>query len=74
MTKNMSTLDRRLRGFVAAPLLVVIALLIGAGNVIGVVFLVLAAVMLVTSSVGFCPLYAVFHLKTRGEKPTPLAH
>ena len=45
MTKNMSTLDRRLRGFIAAPLLVVVALVIGAGTVAGIVVLALAAVM-----------------------------
>ncbi len=74
MTKNMSTLDRRLRTFVAAPLLVVVALLVGAGSLGGVVLLVLAGVMLATSSVSFCPLYAVLHLSTRGSKPNPLPH
>ena len=68
MTKNMSTLDRKLRTFVAAPLLVVIALLVGAGSLAGIVLLVLAAVMLATSSVSFCPLYAALHLNTRGER------
>jgi hypothetical protein len=72
MTRNMSTLDRRLRAFIVAPLLVVIALLVGAGSVLGIVFFVLAGVMLATSSVGICPLYAVLHLDTRGAKP--LAH
>ncbi len=72
MTKNMSTFDRRLRTFVAAPLLVVIALLVGAGGVAGIVLLVLAGVMVATSSVSFCPLYALLHLNTRGPKPQPL--
>ena len=74
MTKNMSTLDRKLRTFLAAPLLVVVALLVGAGSLAGIVLLVLAAVMLATSSVSFCPLYAALHLNTRGPKPNPLAH
>ena len=74
MTKNMSTLDRRLRTFVAAPLLIVIALLVGAGSLAGIVLLALAAVMLATSSVSFCPLYALLHLNTRGSEPKPLAH
>jgi hypothetical protein len=74
MTTNMSTLDRKLRTFVAAPLLVVVALLVGAGSFVGIVLLVLAAVMLATSSISFCPLYAALHLSTQRPKPKPLAH
>lgn len=71
MTKNMNTLDRALRAFVVAPLLVFAALFVGAGTILGVVLLVLAAVMLATAAVGFCPLYALFHLNTRGQQPLP---
>ena len=71
MTKNMNTLDRALRAFVVAPLLVIAALFVGAGTILGVVLLVLAAVMLATAAVGFCPLYALFHLNTRGQQPLP---
>ena len=31
----------------------------------------LAAIMLGTSAVGFCPLYALLHLNTRGRTPLP---
>lgn len=71
MTKNMNTLDRALRAVVVAPLLVIAALFVGAGTILGVVLLVLAAVMLATAAVGFCPLYALFHLSTRGQQPLP---
>jgi hypothetical protein len=71
MTKNMNTLDRALRAFVVAPLLVIAALFVGAGTILGVVLLLLAAVMLATAAVGFCPLYALFHLNTRGQQPLP---
>lgn len=71
MTMNMNTLDRALRAFVVAPLLVIAALFVGAGTILGVVLLVLAAVMLATAAVGFCPLYALFHLNTRGQQPLP---
>jgi Protein of unknown function (DUF2892) len=71
MTKNMNTLDRALRAFVVAPLLAIAALFIGAGTILGVVLLVLTAVMLATAAVGFCPLYALFHLNTRGQQPLP---
>jgi hypothetical protein len=71
MTRNMSTLDRRIRGFVVLPLLVIAALIVGAGTIPGIVFLILAAVMLGTSAVGFCPLYTLFHINTRGARPLP---
>jgi Inner membrane protein YgaP-like, transmembrane domain len=71
MIKNMNTLDRVLRALVVAPLLVIAALFVGAGTILGVVLLVLAAVMLATAAVGFCPLYALFHLNTRGQQPLP---
>lgn len=69
MTPNLGNLDRRLRGFLVAPLLAVGALIIGIGSVAGVVLLVLAAFMVATSAVGYCPLYTLFHLTTRGTAP-----
>ena len=71
MTKNMNTLDRALRAFVVAPLLVITALFVGTGTILGAVLLLLAAVLLATAVVGFCPLYALFHLNTRGQQPLP---
>ena len=71
MTKNMNTIDRALRAFVVAPLLVITALFVGTGTILGAVLLVLAAVMLATAAVGFCPLYGLFHLNTRGQQPLP---
>ena len=71
MTKNMSLLDRKLRGFAATPLLLIAALLVGVGTAAGIVLLALAAVIAVTSLVGFCPLYALIHINTRGAKPLP---
>ncbi len=72
MTINMNTLDRRLRTFVVTPLLVLVAFLLGAGTILGIVLFALAAVMLATSAISFCPLYTLFRLNTRG--PKPLAH
>jgi hypothetical protein len=71
MTRNMSTLDRKLRGYAAAPVLLLVALLVGVGTITGVVLLVLAVVMAVTAKVGFCPLYAAIHISTRSSKPLP---
>ena len=69
MTRNMNNLDRRLRAFVVAPAAVIAAALVGAGSVGGFVLFALAAVMVATSAVGFCPLYALLHINTSGRRP-----
>jgi hypothetical protein len=69
MTRNMSNLDRGLRAFIVAPAAVIAAVPVGAGSVGGILVLVLAAVMLATSAVGFCPLYALLHINASGRRP-----
>lgn len=64
MARNMGSLDRVVR-LVAAVVLVVGALLAGAGTTLGVVLLVVAGVLAVTAAVGFCPLYRLLGLSTR---------
>jgi len=71
MTKNMTNLDRGLRTFVVAPLAIIGAVLVGAGSVGGVTLFALAAVMLATSAVGFCPLYTLLHINRGGQTPQP---
>jgi DUF2892 family protein len=71
MFTNMSSLDRGLRSFLIAPAAIVIAILFGAGSIAGVLLFVLAGVMLATSAIGFCPLYALLHFDTRGRRPLP---
>ena len=70
MSPNMSTLDRSLRAVIA---LVAIAagVLIGAGSQRGIVLFAGAAVMVATSAIGFCPLYALLHFDSRGHRPLP---
>jgi Flp pilus assembly protein TadB len=70
MSPNMSSLDRGLRALVALAA-VVVAVAIGAGSVAGVVLFVIAAVLLATSAVGFCPLYRLFRFDSRGHRPLP---
>jgi hypothetical protein len=68
MKKNMSSADRVIRLLAA----VVIAILYFTNMIVGtwgVVLLVLAAVLALTSVVGFCPLYALFGINT-GKKMT----
>lgn len=64
MRTNESTLDRVIRIILASAALVV-ALLVGAGSPIGVALLVVAAVMLITGLVGFCPVYRILGMRTR---------
>ena len=71
MSRNMSNIDRGLRTFVVAPVAIVIAVLVGAGSVVGIVLFAVAAIMLATSAIGFCPLYTLLHIDTRGHKPLP---
>jgi Protein of unknown function (DUF2892) len=65
MSTNMGSVDRSVRAFVVAPVLVAVAFVVGVGSVAGIVLLALAAVMLATSAVGFCPLYKLVGLDTR---------
>jgi hypothetical protein len=71
MSRNMSNLDRGLRSFLIAPVAIILAVVVGAGSIGGVLLFALAAIMLGTSAVGFCPLYTLLHLDTRGRTPLP---
>ena len=70
MHNNMSNVDRAFRAVIAAAALVV-AIVVGAGSVAGLVLLVVGALMGVTAAVGFCPLYALFHVDSHGRRPLP---
>ena len=64
MKPNMASLDRLLRAIIAGALLIT-AVALGAGSVAGIVLLALAAILIVTAAVGFCPLYKLLHIDTR---------
>ena len=70
MSQNMGHTDRRVRGLLVAPVLVIAALWVGVATVVGVIAMVLAVVMVATALVGFCPLYVPFHLHTNGHHRT----
>lgn len=63
MKTNMGTLDKVLRVAVAA---VIAGLYLGnvISGTIAIVGLVVVGIFLLTSIIGFCPLYAVFGLNT----------
>lgn len=63
MKKNMGNADRVIRVLIAA----IIAWLYFSGTItgtLGIVLLALAIIFVLTSLVGFCPLYAPFGLRT----------
>ena len=67
MKKNMGLVDRLLRVLVA----IVVAVLYYTGQINGTVAIILgifAVVFLLTSAVGFCPLYLPLKLSTRKEQ------
>jgi len=69
MKKNVGSTDRIIRIIVAA----VFAILALTGEVTGTVAVILgilAVVLLLTSLVNFCPLYAALKISTRKDQPT----
>ena len=64
---------RRLaRAFLIAPAATIAAFALGLASIAGIVLLVVVAIMVATAVVGFCPLYALLGIDTRGRRP--LAH
>ncbi|HNY15427.1 MAG TPA: DUF2892 domain-containing protein [Bacteroidales bacterium] len=64
MKKNMGNLDRVLRLLGAGVLIVLYFLNVITGT-LAVVSLVIAAVLVLTSFISFCPLYVPFRINTR---------
>jgi len=67
MKKNMGSADRIIRIVLA----VVFALLYFTGTItgtVGLVLVILGGIFLLTSLVSFCPLYAIFGIKTCATK------
>lgn len=64
-TQNESGLDRTLRAIIGIALVVAMFYLTGVWVwVAGIV----AAILLVTAAVGFCPLYALFRISTKSTR------
>ncbi|MFO8148378.1 MAG: DUF2892 domain-containing protein [Gillisia sp.] len=67
MKKNMGKADRILRIFLA----VVIAILYFTDSISGtaaIILLILASIFILTSFIGFCPLYAPFKISTKKKQ------
>jgi hypothetical protein len=66
MKKNMGTIDKVIRILVAVVLAVLYFTHVVEGT-LGIILLVLAVVFVLTSLIGFCPLYLPINLNT-GKK------
>ena len=63
MTKNMGSSDKTIR--IIAGILFIILYLVGTvSGLFGIILLVLGLVFLLTSFIGFCPLYVPFKINT----------
>jgi predicted RND superfamily exporter protein len=69
MLVNESPLDRGLRA-AAAVVALVVAFVVGAGSVAGIILIVVAAILAVTAAVGFCPLYRILGIRTAKPEAT----
>lgn len=67
MKKNMGTTDKTIRVILAAIIAILYFTNFITGT-LGIVLLVLASVLLLTSFVSFCPLYAPFGINTCTNK------
>lgn len=63
MNANVGNADKLIR-LVLAVVAAVVAFSVGASSALGIVLLVVAAVLLVTAAVGFCPLYRLIGMST----------
>ena len=67
MKKNMGTVDKVLR-LLGAVLLVVLYLTGVVSGTLGIIFLLIAVMFVVTSILGFCPLYLPLGINTNKKK------
>jgi hypothetical protein len=67
MKKNMGTVDKVIRVLVAVIILVLYFTHVVSGT-LAVILLIIAGVFVVTSLLGFCPLYLPFGLSTRKKE------
>lgn len=67
MKTNMGALDRILR-IIIAVILAILYLTKTVTGTLGIIFLVIALVFLITSILGYCPLYTIVGITTKKSK------
>ena len=68
MTQNMGSIDRGIR-LVAAALIAVLVLTDRIGGTLAIILTVVAGIFVVTSVIGWCPLYTLGGFSTRKAVP-----
>jgi uncharacterized protein HemY len=74
MIRNMGMLDRVLRLFVIFPAAIVVALILGASTIGGIVLFVVAGIMLASSTTAFCPTYILLGISTHPSRVHRVGH
>jgi len=67
MKKNMGTIDKVIRILIAVVVVILYFTNVVSGT-LGIVLLTVAAIFVLTSLIGFCPLYFPFGLSTRKKE------
>jgi hypothetical protein len=67
MKKNMGTIDKVIRILVAVVVVILYFTNVISGTV-GIILLALSAIFVITSILGFCPLYLLLNLSTRKKE------
>ncbi len=70
MSKNMGTVDRAIR--TALGLGIFVLIMMGAiSGTAGVILSIIAAILILTSAIAFCPIYAILNISTRRKHALP---
>jgi hypothetical protein len=67
MKKNMGTIDKAARIIIAIVIVILAATNVIAG-LLAIILLILSGIFVLTSIIGFCPLYLPFGINTVGKK------
>jgi hypothetical protein len=67
MKKNVSTIEKVIRILIAAIFIVLFATKVVTGT-LGIVLLAVAGIFILTSLIGWCPIWAAFGVSTTGKK------
>ena len=68
MTQNMGSIDRGIR-LVAAAFIAVLFLSGSIGGTLAIILAIVAGIFVVTSAIGWCPLYTLVGVSTRKASP-----
>jgi hypothetical protein len=62
--RNMGSIDRLIR-VVAGVIVILIAALVSMNDIAQIILWVVGAILVLTTAIGFCPLYKLLHISTQ---------